>query len=120
MAADDADNLYGLPLEQFVPQRDALAKRLRADKRREDAAEVKALRKPSVAAWAVNQAVRSQPKAARALWDAGDALIAAQEDLLSGRGDAAALRAAAEDERSALDEVVGAGRGLATRPGDRP
>src|SRR3954452_17985688 len=65
MAADDADNLYGLPLEQFVPERDALAKRLRAEKRRADADEIKALRKPSVAAWADNQAVRSQPKAAR-------------------------------------------------------
>jgi hypothetical protein len=34
VAADDADALYGLPLEQFVPERDALAKRLRAEKRR--------------------------------------------------------------------------------------
>src|SRR4051795_6470048 len=111
------DELYGLGLDEFVPRREALAKRLRADGRREEAAEVKALRKPSVAAWAVNQAVRSQPKAARALWDAGDALIAAQEDLLAGRGDAAALRAAAEDERSALDELVGAARGLLTGQG---
>ena len=65
--ADAADDLYGLPLDAFVPERDALAKRLRAEGRRDEAAEVKALRKPSVAAWAVNQAVRSQPRAARAL-----------------------------------------------------
>src|SRR3954471_21962939 len=117
MAADDADELYGLPLEQFVPERDALAKRLRAEKRRAEADEIKALRKPSVAAWAVNQAVRSQPRAARALWEAGDALIAAQEDLLAGRGDAAALRAAAEAERAALDELAGAARGLLTGHG---
>src|SRR5919202_1193584 len=117
MAADDADDLYGLALEAFVPERDALAKRLQAEKRRDEAAEVKALRKPSVAAWAVNQAVRSQPKAARALWDAGDALIAAQDDLLAGRGDAAALRAAADGERGALDALLDAARGLLTSEG---
>src|SRR4051812_45685934 len=117
MAADGADDLYGLPLEQFVPERDALAKRLRAEKRREEADDVTALRKPSVAAWAVNQAVRSQPKAARALWDAGDALVAAQDDLLAGRGDAAGLRAAAEAERTALDALLDAARGLLTSEG---
>src|ERR671939_245892 len=106
MAADDADDLYGLALDAFVPERDALAKRLRSDGRRAEADEVKALRKPSVAAWAVNQVVRSQPKAARALWDAGDALIAAQEALLEGRGDAAALRAAVEAEREAVDALL--------------
>src|SRR3954470_19480390 len=92
MAADEADDLYGLALDAFVPERDALAKRLRADGRREDAAAVKALRKPSVAAWAVNQAVRSQPKAARDLWQAGDALIEAQDALLAGRGEPPAPR----------------------------
>src|SRR4051794_1826730 len=117
MAADDPDHLYGLPPEQFVPQRDARAKRLRAEKRRADADEIKALRKPSVAAWAVNQAVRSQPQAARALWDAGDALVAAQEDLLAGRGDAAGLRAAADGERAALDGLLDAARGLLTGQG---
>jgi hypothetical protein len=114
---DEADELYGLALDAFVPERDALAKRLRADGRRDEANEVKALRKPSVAAWAVNQAVRSQPKAARALWQAGDALIAAQEDLLGGKGDARALRAAADTERDALDELVGAASGLLTGEG---
>jgi hypothetical protein len=117
VAADDAEALYGLPLDAFVPERDALAKRLRAEKRRDEADEIKALRKPSVAAWAVNQAVRSQPKVARALWDAGDALVAAQEDLLGGRGDAAGLRAAAEGERAALDALLDAARGLLTSEG---
>src|SRR4051812_42676867 len=120
MAADDADALYGLPLEQFVPERDALAKRLRAEKRREEADEIKALRKPSVAAWAVNQVVRSQPKAARALWDAGDALVPAQHDLLSGRGDAAGLRAGGEGEREAFARVLEAARGVWTGAGRDP
>jgi hypothetical protein len=117
VAVDDPDELYGLPLDAFVPERDALAKRLRSDGRRAEAAEVKALRKPSVAAWGVNQAVRSQPKAARQLWDAGDALIGAQEALLAGRGDAAGLRGAVERERSALAELVEAAQGLLTSAG---
>src|SRR4051794_21531534 len=117
MPADDADALYGLTLDAFVPERDALAKRLRAGGDRAAADEVKALRKPSVAAWAVNQTVRSQPKAARALWDAGDALIAAQDELLGGSGDAAALRAAIEGERTAVDALVEAARGLLTSEG---
>jgi hypothetical protein len=115
--ADEADDLYGLPLDAFVAERDALAKRLRADKKRDEADAVKALRKPSVAAWGVNQAVRSQPKAARALWKAGDALIAAQDDLLAGKGDAAALRAATEGERDAVDALMDAARGLLTGEG---
>jgi hypothetical protein len=117
VAVDDPDDLYGLPLDAFVPERDALAKRLRSEGRREEAAEMKGLRKPSVAAWGVNQAVRSQPKAARELWDAGDALIAAQGALLAGRGDAAGLRAGVERERSALGELVEAARGLLTTTG---
>src|SRR6478736_6685161 len=93
---DEVDALYGLPLDAFVPERDALAKRLRADKRREEADAVKALRKPSVAAWAANQVLRSQPGQRDALLEAGDALRAAQEDLLAGRGDAAAAPAPAK------------------------
>jgi hypothetical protein len=117
VAVDDPDDLYGLPLDAFVPERDALAKRLRSEGRRGDAGEVKALRKPSVAAWGVNQAVRTQPKAARELWDSGDALIGAQEALLAGRGGAGDLRAAVERERSALGGLVEAARGLLTSAG---
>ena len=52
MATDPIDELYGLPLEDFVAQRDALAKRLRADGDRDAAAAVKKLPKPTRAAWA--------------------------------------------------------------------
>ena len=114
---DEVDDLYGLPHDRFVAERDALAKRLRAGGRRDQANEVKALRRPSVAAWGVNQVVRSQGRAARELWKAGDALIAAQDALLAGRGDAKALRTATEREREALDTLVDAARGLLTGEG---
>jgi hypothetical protein len=113
----DPDDLYGLPLDRFVPERGALAKALRAEGRREEATEVAALRKPSVAAWAVNQVVRTQGRAVKALFDAGDALREAQAELLAGSGDARSLRAARERERSAVDRLVQAARGLLTSEG---
>jgi hypothetical protein len=117
-APDDAiDRLYGLALEEFIPARDALSRELRDAGRRGEAAAVKGLSKPTVAAWAVNQAVRSQPPAARELWEAGDALAAAQAAVLSGKGSGADLREAAERERAALDPLVEAARGLLTSSG---
>ena len=47
-----ADRLYGLSPGDFTAARDAEAKALAADKG--IAARVKALRKPSIAAWAIN------------------------------------------------------------------
>jgi hypothetical protein len=114
---DEIDRLYGLPLEEFIPARDALSKELRDAGRRGEATAIKKLSKPTVAAWAVNQAVRSQPRAARELWDAGDALARVQEKVLSGKGSGADLREAADRERLALDPLVDAARGLLTSSG---
>ena len=76
-----------------------------------------ALRKPSVAAWAVNQLVRTQRKAMDELFEAGDALRAAHDQVLAGRGDAGSLRAAVARERAAVDALTGAARGLLTSQG---
>jgi hypothetical protein len=106
------DDLYGLPLDRFVPERAALAKALRGEGRRDEAAEVAKLRKPSAAAWAVNQLVRTQRDATRELLASGDAIRAAQADVLAGRGDAAALREAGARERDAVGGLVDTARGL--------
>ena len=113
----DVDELYDAPLEQFVARRGELARELRKQGEREQAAEIAALRKPSVAAWAVNQLVRTQPRSFAELLDAGDALQEAHRTATSGRGDAAALRAAAQRERSAVDDLLQAARGLLTGDG---
>jgi hypothetical protein len=105
MADDPIDRLYGLPLEEFVPARDALAKALRAEGDRERAAEVKRLAKPTRAAWAVNQLARSHADEVRALVDAGAALAGAQEELLGG-ADPAVLRQAAEAARALVDALA--------------
>jgi len=117
MGGMDPDDLYGLPLERFVPERGALARALRAEGQREQAADVADLRKPSVAAWAVNQLVRTQGRALATLCDAGDKLREAQADVLAGRGDGRALRGAADRERVAVDALVIAARGLLTSDG---
>src|SRR4051812_3271088 len=106
MAEDHIDRLYGLPLEEFVPARDALAKELRADGDRERAAEVKQLAKPTRAAWAVNQLTRSHADEVKALIDAGAALAGAQEELLGG-ADPTVLRQAAEAARALVDALAG-------------
>jgi hypothetical protein len=113
----DPDDLYGLPLDRFVAERNALAKTLRADGERDQAAEVAALRKPSVAAWAVNQLVRTQRGAVAELLQAGDALREAQQQVLEGRGDGRSLRAAVERERAAVDELTSTAGGLLSSEG---
>jgi hypothetical protein len=111
------DRLYGLPREDFVRERDALAKQLRAGGRRDEATAVRALGKPTVAAWAANQAVRSQKKSARDLWKAGDQLSGAHDAVLAGKGSGAKLREATERERAAVERLVEAARGLLSASG---
>ena len=101
---DEADELYGLPLDEFTAARDALAKRLRGEKRREDADFVKGLKRPSVAAGAINLAVREH--GADDLLAAGEELRSAHAALLEGSGDAAAVRDATAQEREAVREFA--------------
>ena len=113
MATDPIDELYGLPLEDFVAQRDALAKRLRGDGDRDAAAEVKRLPKPTRAAWAVNRLARERPAEITALMEAGEALSGAQEQLLQG-AEPEVLRGAADAARRLVDALA------AEAPADGP
>jgi hypothetical protein len=97
--------LYELPLDEFTPERNALAAELRRAGDGEAAAAVKALRKPSAAAWAVNQLVRAEPDLVEALLGAGGELRQAHRQAASGKG-AAQLRAAADAERSAVEALM--------------
>ena len=114
------DALYGLPLDEFTPSRDELAKELREAGEREQAAWVKQLPKPTAAAWLVNQLARTQRREARALIEAGDRLREAQEGVLAGRGSPDRLRAAAEDEGKAVRALLGRASGLLNREGRSP
>ena len=99
------EDLYGLPLEEFTPARDALAKELKAAGQKDGAAEVKRLRKPSLAAWALNQAAREHPEAIQRLREAGLDLRAAQEEAMAG--DAGRLRDAGRALAEEVDRVSG-------------
>ena len=52
---EDIDRLFKLPLAEFTAVRNTLAKRLKKAGRADDAERVKALAKPPLSAWAVNQ-----------------------------------------------------------------
>ena len=98
-----ADELYGLPPQDFIAARDARAKELGADDR-ELADAVKALRRPAPVAWAVNLLARDGDLSD--LEKLGDRLRAAQSS-----ADRAALTALGTERRELI-------RALATRAGD--
>jgi hypothetical protein len=95
------DELYASSPETFTNERNALAAELRSEGRKEDEQRVKALRRPSVAAWAANAVARAEPKLVEALIQAGGALRSAQQRALSGRS-AEGLREATERRREVV------------------
>lgn len=101
--------VYRGPLEEFVSRRDALAKELRAAKRREDADRVKALRKPSRTAWVLDNIVHEDPSVLEQLATA----ISAVQTVQSG----ADLRVAMDHVRTAVRDVAAAGARAAIRAG---
>jgi hypothetical protein len=110
------DQLYTVPLDEFVERRTALARSLRKDGNREAADEVKGLRKPTVPAWTVNQLARREKMRLRGLLTAGERLRKAHEKLLAG-GSPEALQQARDDERAAIAELAGAASSLLTEAG---
>ncbi|MGH8951771.1 MAG: hypothetical protein ACRDX9_10125 [Acidimicrobiia bacterium] len=73
----EAAGLFSLPLDQFTAARDGLVRDLRSDGDEEEAKRVGKLRKPSVAAWALNQAARHHPEIVDQLLDSHQRLRSA-------------------------------------------
>jgi hypothetical protein len=96
--------VYRAPLEDFISRRDELAKQLRAEKRRDDAALVKGLRKPSRIAWTLDGVVHEDPVSI-------DRLAAAIGEAQTG----ADLRTALEGVKEAVRAVAAAGARVAVR-----
>ena len=103
----EVDALYDLDPSEFVAARDRVAKELKAAGDAEGAAAVKALKRPTKVAWAVNQIVRGRPDQVDELLAAGADLRERQADALSG-GDAGALREATARRRDAVRVLVAA------------
>jgi hypothetical protein len=101
------DELYREHPDSFVSGRNQLAKELQAAGDRDEAARIKKLRRPTVAAWLVNRAALSSPSQVDEFAKASRGLEAAQERALEGKDEGAAKwRAAAEREREATTAVV--------------
>ena len=118
MSVDEAelDRLYALPLEDFTPARNELAKRLQKDGDREAADEVKGLRKPSLVAWAVNQLARTREIDVQRLIRAGARLEEAQTGAVRG-ADGGDFAEARRDERDALERLASAARDVLEQGG---
>ena len=71
---DDIGRLFSVRPADFVGERNATAKRLKAAGRRDDAATVEKLPRPTLSVWAVNQIARQEPALVRRLTDATTAL----------------------------------------------
>jgi DNA repair exonuclease SbcCD ATPase subunit len=96
----EIDNLYQLPLDEFTAARNALAK----DAGPQAAAEIRALQKPPVAAWAVNQLYWKRRPVYDALIDASSELRQAHAAVLSGKR--ADLRMVSKDHEEALESAL--------------
>ena len=102
---DSAEDLYGLPLDEFTAARNALAAERKKAGDAEAAAAVKSLKKPPVSVWAINQIARSDSDDVAALLDAGERLRRAQDSVLEG-SDPADLRSAMADRRELVTELA--------------
>ena len=100
-------DFYGLPLDEFVKARDAEAKRT-GDK------SLKALRKPTVAAWLVNQLVRHEKQLIDDLLELADLLRKAQNKL-----DAEGMRELNEQRRQLLRALGRECRALGSKLGQK-
>jgi DNA repair exonuclease SbcCD ATPase subunit len=96
----EIDELFQLPLGEFTAARNALAAKLKGDGDTEAAADVKALAKPSVSAWAVNQTYWRHRKEFEDFLTSGERLRKAQASQLSGK--AADVRETLDAHREAL------------------
>ncbi|BAS07366.1 outer membrane efflux protein [Arthrobacter sp. Hiyo4] len=106
-----AFELYALPIEEFVAARTAAAKAA-AGSGKELPAAVKALPKPSAAAWAVNMLAIHEPGVLAQLSELGQRMRSALASL-----DAAALRDLARERRTLLATAVETARAVAERQG---
>jgi hypothetical protein len=112
----DVERLFGLAPAAFVAARDEAARRLKREGDAEAAARVKALRRPSLSAWAVNQLARERRADLARLLEAGERLRAAHEAAVSGAG-ATELRVATRAERQAVAGLLEAAVEVLTAAG---
>jgi hypothetical protein len=112
----DVEALYGLTLDEFTKARDALARARTKEQGKEAGAAVKAVRKPSVVAWALNQLARQRPEEVEALLEAGGRVRRAQTATLEG-GDPDELREATRAEATEVQALAAKARSILAETG---
>ena len=95
------DQLYQRPIAEFVAGRDQLSRRLKKAGDNAAATRIKALEKPALSVWAVNQLYWTAREEWDALTRAGGRLRAAQR-----KGDADTLREASRERRQTLSVLL--------------
>jgi DNA repair exonuclease SbcCD ATPase subunit len=116
---EEIDRLYGKPLGEFTAARDALARDLRRAGDSAAANEVKALRKPTVSAWAINQLARYERMKVRSVLVGGEKLRNAHAELLGG-GRPAKVTEASDAERKAISHLVSSAAKILSQAGHSP
>ncbi|MDX6261638.1 MAG: hypothetical protein QOH84_3326 [Kribbellaceae bacterium] len=109
-----ADALYGAPSADFIAKRNELAKQLKADGDQLGSTRLKALRKPTVAAWLTNLVARELPDDIDDLLALGDEFRQATADL-----DGEKLRELTPRRHKLLDQLTKSAAGLAEREGQK-
>lgn len=105
LAEPDVAAIYRAPPASFIAERDALARRLEDEGRDADASAVKRLRKPTVAAWALNVLAGEEPDRIADLLASGAALQDAQRRVMAGEP-ATALHGATAARRAVVAELA--------------
>lgn len=110
---DVVDELYGLAPGDFTARRDELVRQAGRYGDRDLAKQVRALRRPTASAAAVNQLVREAPDELTAYLHVGERLREAQAGLQAGR-----LRSLSNERQEAASLLVDRAAGLAGSLGD--
>ncbi|MFI5473545.1 hypothetical protein ACIA6D_25295 [Streptomyces cacaoi] len=108
------DELYATPPSDFVSRREQLAAEAKRDGRGDDARRIHAARRPTLAAWAANLLLRSQPQESGRFLELGRALREAYRTL-----DADGIRELSEQRRSIVSALSRQAAELARDAGHR-
>jgi hypothetical protein len=119
MSEPDVASLYREPPETFVERRDAMARELKEAGDDAGAATVKKLRRPTVAAWALNRLAADDPGRVEELLASGRALSEAQRSVMGG-GSPAQLHDAAARRRTLVAELTKRTAGILRDGGRSP
>ncbi|MEU0673929.1 hypothetical protein ABZ330_13720 [Streptomyces sp. NPDC006172] len=112
--ASELDALYTTPPSRFVARREELALAARSAGRAEDARRVRAARRPSLAAWAANLLLRSEPAESARFLELGRALREAYGTL-----DGAGIKELSVQRRLVVAELTRQAARLALEAGER-